>query len=79
MEQPTKSVERKRNCHHNNTEVYSRMISRATREEPAEYLEWGICKGCGKLLDYSDMPSDAEITDGDNEPSIRGMPSEFYD
>ena len=77
MEQLTKSVER--NCHHNNTVVYSRMISRATREEPAEYLEWGICKDCGELLDWSDIPSDAEITEGDNEPSIRGIPSEFYD
>ena len=66
-------------CPHNNMEVYSRMISRATREEPAEYLEWGVCTDCGETLDLSDIPGEAEVTEGDNEPPMHGMPSEFYD
>ena len=66
-------------CPHNNMEVYSRLISCATREEPAEYLEWGVCTDCGETLDLSDIPDKAEITEGDNEPPLCGTPSEFYD
>ena len=66
-------------CPHKNIEVFSRMISRATREEPAEYLAWGVCTDCGETLDLSDIPAEAEVTEGDNEPPMRGLPSEFYD
>jgi hypothetical protein len=67
------------NCEHNKVEVYRRMVSVATLEEPAEHIEFGVCKDCGKILDLSDIPNEAEITEGDTYPSLRGMPSEFYD
>jgi hypothetical protein len=60
-------------------EVYSRLLSLATREEPAEYLEWGVCTDCGATLDLSDIPDQAEVTEGENEPPMRGIPHEFYD
>ena len=60
-------------------EVYSRMTACATREEPEEYEEWGVCVDCGETLDMSDIPDDAEKTERNYEPSLRGMPSEFYD
>lgn len=66
-------------CPHNNMEVYSRLLSRATREEPAEYLEWGVCTDCGEILDLSDIPDDADTSEGREDPPTRGTPSEFYD
>jgi hypothetical protein len=53
------------------------MIACATLEEPAEYLEWGVCQDCGATLDISDIPEDAEMEEG--EPELKGTPSEFYD
>jgi len=67
------------NCSNTTIEIYSRIVSRATREEPAEWLEWGVCSKCGKFFDISDIPSDAKIIEGDNELTIRGTPHEFYD
>lgn len=66
-------------CPHKNMEVYSRLISRATHEEPAEYLEWGECADCGETLDLSDIPEDAETSEGKEDPPMRGTPSELYD
>ena len=67
------------NCTHKKVDVFSRMISSATREEPAEYSEWGVCTDCGYKLDVSDIPDDTEIAEGTYETQPRGMPSEFYD
>ena len=66
-------------CPHNNIEVCSRMIYKATLEEPAEYLEWGICTDCGAHLDLSDIPDKAKAKEGSIHPPMRGMPSEFHD
>lgn len=67
------------NCPHNNVRRYERMVSCATLREQDEWLEWGICLDCGEMLDASDIPDDAEITEGEYELPARGMPDEFYD
>ena len=65
------------NCKHENVEVFNRIVSYATREEPAEYEDWGECKDCGERLDPSDFPAEAVFTVG--KLPLRGRPSEFYD
>jgi hypothetical protein len=67
-------------CPHLHVTVYSRQLSAATREEPAEWKEWGECQECGKQLDITDIPEDAEIKQaGAVTQRSRQMPSEFYD
>jgi hypothetical protein len=66
-------------CQHNSVTIYSRLVFRATRYEPAEYDNWAECDECGKQMDLSDAV-DTEVSDEIEVYRERpGSPHEYYD
>lgn len=55
-------------CEHMRANVYSRLVSRATLEEPAEYDHKIVCKDCGEGLDI--VPDGAEETEAKWEEDV---------
>ena len=47
-------------CDHQSVKMYSKLYRMESREEPAEYTVWAVCKLCGETLDGDDVPEFAE-------------------
>jgi hypothetical protein len=51
------------NCKHAHVTIHSKLATAATRDMPAEYWQKAQCEACGKWMDVSDIPEDAEVED----------------
>ena len=67
-------------CDHKKVTVYCRLASRATRDQPAEWVDDSAkCNDCGEPLDPGALPKGAYIEVETVEKMFRGMPHEYYD
>ena len=66
-------------CEHKTVTIYYRIVTIASRYEPAEYIQYAECDECGK----TGAPEDFKGSDISDEIQVdnkfHGAPSKFYD